>query len=120
MNRPSRATLLLTSSLALAGGAGYLTSQAVGQGNPPTGPTTTINVATGQTGPAGPPGPKGDTGPAGPKGDTGPAGPAGPPGPPGTGTSPGGGFVCPDGFTPGTLVINHPGGQTTIYTCLQS
>ena len=26
--------------------------------------------------------------------------------------------VCPDGYTAGRLVINHPGGQTAIWTCL--
>jgi Collagen triple helix repeat (20 copies) len=87
--------------------------------------TVTINVTNGTPGPAGPPGPKGDTGPAGPpgpKGDPGPAGPPGPqgpPGPPGTGTTPSG-FECPAGYTIGDLVINHPGGQTTILTCLKN
>jgi hypothetical protein len=39
----------------------------------------------------------------------------GPQGPPG----PAGGFQCLDGYSPGILVINHPGGQTKIYTCLE-
>ena len=39
-------------------------------------------------------------------------GPQGPPGPPGT-------FSCPTGFSEGLLVINHPGGQTTIFTCIK-
>jgi len=56
--------------------------------------TVTIDVATG---------PKGDTG------ATGPQGPAGPPG----------GTVCPTGYTDGDLVINHPGGQVTLFTCLK-
>jgi hypothetical protein len=51
------------------------------------------------TGPAGPPGPKGDTG------ATGPAGPAG--------------LDCLTGYNPGILVIDHPGGQTKIYTCIE-
>lgn len=42
---------------------------------------------------------------------TGPQGPAGPPGPAGTST-------CPDGYDAGKLVINHPGGQTAIWTCI--
>lgn len=62
--------------------------------------TVTINVATGPRGPAGPAGPKGDTGPAGPPGKD-------------------GGEKCPDGFSFGDLVINHPGGQTTIFTCIK-
>lgn len=43
---------------------------------------------------------------------TGPTGPTGPAGPAGATT-------CPDGFSPGDLVINHPGGQVTLYTCLK-
>ena len=43
---------------------------------------------------------------------TGPRGPAGPPGPQG--------LACPNGYEAGKLVINHPGGQTAIWTCLQS
>lgn len=26
--------------------------------------------------------------------------------------------ACPTKFSPGDLVINHPGGQTTIFTCI--
>lgn len=123
MKKPTKSVVLLATGLSLAAGSGYLTSQAISAGNPPVGPTTTVNVATGVTGPPGPAGPvgppgpsngvTGPTGPQGPKGDTGPVGPQGPPGT-------GNGFTCPDGFTPGTLVINHPGGQTTIYTCLKA
>jgi hypothetical protein len=57
--------------------------------------TVTINVATGPRGPAGPPGPKGDTGPQGPAG-----------------------LTCPSSYSPGVLVIDHPGGQVRIWTCL--
>jgi hypothetical protein len=68
--------------------------------------TVTIDVATGPQGDPGPPGPPG---PKGDKGDVGPQGPAGPPG----------GLVCPTGFSEGDLVINHPGGQVTLFTCLK-
>lgn len=56
------------------------------------------------------PGVKGDTGEQGPKGDTGERGPVGPPGPAGS--------SCPSGFHGGTVAINTPGGQTTIFACL--
>lgn len=108
--------------------AGGLGAAAIGQTEPPT-KTVTIDVGKGEkgdTGPAGPAGPagpkgakgdKGETGargpagavgPAGPKGDKGDAGPQGPPG----------GVECPTGSVFGKLVINHPGGQTSIYTCI--
>jgi hypothetical protein len=87
-----------------AGGAlGAYAISAGAQGGPAK--TVTIDVATGpkgDTGPTGPPGPKGDPGP---KGETGPRGPAG-------------GVTCPAGYSEGRLVINHPGGQTAIWTCL--
>jgi hypothetical protein len=85
--------VLLGSSLVLASGAGFLTSQAVGVGAQAPAKTVTINVATGPAGPAGP------------------AGPQGPPGPAGT-------TACPTGFSEGELVINHPGGQTLVWTCI--
>jgi len=81
-------------SLVLAGSAGYLTATALGAGKATPAKTVTINVATGPTGPQGPQGP---TGPQGPAGTT----------------------SCPQGFDPGELVINHPGGQTVIWTCLE-
>jgi hypothetical protein len=83
-------------ALLLAAASGYFIAGAA------TGPTrtVTINVATGPRGPEGPPGPKGDTGPQGPQG------------PPGSAN-------CPNNFSPGDLVINHPGGQTTIFTCIK-
>jgi hypothetical protein len=79
-------------------GAGGLTAMAIAQagGAPPPTKTVTINVGTGAQGPPGPPGPKGDTGPQGPAG-----------------------LDCLTGYSPGILVINHPGGQTKIYTCIE-
>jgi|GEM_PF-1540891 len=100
--------------LALAGTAGFLTAASTGVGAAAA-RTVTINVGPrGPAGPAGPQGPKGDTGAKGdqgaqgPKGDTGERGPQGPPG-----------LACPSGFSPGELVINHPGGQTVTWTCLK-
>jgi hypothetical protein len=87
-----RQLLILAAALTLAAGAGYLTSQAVGVGSQTPARTVTINVATG------------------------PQGPAGPQGPPG----PAGSSSCPTGFEAGELVINHPGGQTAIWTCLKT
>lgn len=43
----------------------------------------------------------------GPQGATGPAGPAG-------------GQICLTGFHHGLVVINHPGGQVTIDTCVKN
>jgi hypothetical protein len=86
--------LLLTAGLALAGVSGYFASAAIGQAEEPA-RTVTINVATG---------PQGEPGPPGPPGPRGPAGPAG--------------LECPATYSPGKLVINHPGGQTAIWTCL--
>ena len=123
MKRPSPAALwIFAAALPLAGASGYLTSAALGIGSQ-TDPvrTVTIDVGTGEPGPAGPPGPageRGETGPAGPEGPAGPTGPAGPPGPGG-----GGEGVCtgqPADFkgSPGILVLNTPGGQVRIWTCL--
>src|SRR5215831_4682750 len=117
--------------LVLASAAGVLAAVALGVGTQQT-PSTTVTVdipnagpgPEGPTGPAGPAGPKGDAGdvgppgpvgaigpqgPAGPKGDTGPAGPQGPVG----------GTECNAGFTFGNLVLNAPGGQVTIQTCIK-
>ena len=115
-------TLLMAASIGLAGASGYLASTALSSGSLPIPTkTVTINVATGATGPQGPIGPigpiglKGETGPTGlqgPIGDTGPQGIQGPIGPPGT-------IECPANSTFGELVINHPGGQTTIFTCIK-
>jgi len=85
---------LLIAALALAGSGGFLAATALGTGAQSKAKTVTINVATG---PAGPPGP---------------AGPQGPPGPAGSSS------FCPAGFSPGELIINHPGGQTVTWTCL--
>lgn len=89
-------------AMVLAAGTGYLASQALSAAPQPT-RTVTINVPTAGPGPTGPQGPQG---PQGPKGDPGPEGPAG-------------GVTCPDGFSPGELVVNHSGGHVTLYTCLQ-
>jgi hypothetical protein len=77
--------------------------------------TVTIDVATGPPGPAGPIGPKGEIGPAGIQGEIGPEGPIGPQGPAGVGG------VCagaPPGYSAGILVLNAPGGQVRLWTCL--
>lgn len=107
--------------LTLAGSCGYLTATAFGQESGGPERTVTIDVGTGEQGPVGPPGPagevgaQGEQGPAGERGAQGEQGPVGPAGPPG----PAGGMTCKAGFEPGTLVINTPGGQTTIWTCLE-
>ena len=75
-------------SLMLAGGAGFLVSQALGQQEPSK--TVTVDLKNGEPGPPGPRGPQG----------------------------PPGGTVCPDGYVFGKLVVNHPGGQVTILTCM--
>jgi hypothetical protein len=117
----TKAALIGISSLALAGASGFMAAVAIGQdGNGPE-VTTTINVAEGAQGPIGPPGPKGEQGevgpigPQGPQGERGPIGATGPAGPQG----PAGGLTCKTGFSMGELVINHPGGQVTIWTCLK-
>jgi hypothetical protein len=79
-------------SLVLASVSGFMAAQVIGASSQGTPRTVTINVATGETGPQGP---------------------VGPPGPAGTNT-------CPTGFDPGEVVINHPGGQTIIWTCLKN
>ena len=81
-------TALIAASLLLAGSAGFLTSQAVSQTSPAK--TVTIDLKNGEQGIPGPPGPKGEPG----------------------------GTTCPDGFVFGKLIINHPGGHATIYTCI--
>ena len=86
------APLALGGSLALAGAAGYLASQAFSAAPAPAITTVTVDVATG---------PQGATGPAGPPGTD-------------------GGTICPAGFVAGHLVINAPKGQTTIYTCIKT
>lgn len=109
--------VLLVTSLGLALGAGYLTStQLASSAADAPSRTVTIDVATGPQGERGPPGETGPQGEQGEQGIQGEIGPPGPPGPPGEGGGPCGG--APDGYLPGLLVINHPGGQVTIYTCL--
>lgn len=106
------------STTLIAGSTGALAAQALSSQQAEPVRTVTIDVATGPQGPPGPAGPKGEQGergPAGPQGERGPTGPAGPPGPQG----PAGSLVCPGGFSPGNLVINAPGGQVTLFTCLK-
>jgi Collagen triple helix repeat (20 copies) len=112
----------------LAASTGFLASTTFAQGPNEPLRTVTIDVATGPTGPPGPQGeqgpagergPQGEQGPAGeqgPPGERGPTGEQGPPGPPGPGGGPCGG--APPNYEPGLLVINHPGGQVTIFTCI--
>lgn len=69
--------------------AGGLGAAAISSGSAPA-PTKTVTVNVG----------------------TGPTGPAGPPGPAGS-------VECLSGYSPGILVINAPGGQTKIYTCIE-
>lgn len=91
--------LALAGALVLAGGSGFLAATALGTAAQAT-RTVTIDVATGPQGPPGPPGPQGERGPAGPPG-------------------PAGGTSCPAGFSPADVVVNHPGGQTTLYVCVK-
>jgi len=111
--------------LAFAAAAGFLVATSTGAQAPVR--TVTVNVATGPQGPVGPKGDKGETGAQGPpgpqgeRGPQGPAGPTGPQGPPGTGGGTGDRGVCtgaPPNYDPGFLVINAPGGQAKIWTCL--
>ena len=91
--------LLALSAVLVAATAGFAVALATGATDQLTPQrTVTVNVGTGERGPAGPPGPQGPIGPGG--------------------TVPNG-FECPAGYTIGDLVINHPGGQTTILTCLK-
>lgn len=96
--------LMLTGGLAFTATGGFLAAQALSQGGPIR--TETITIRNGEPGPAGPAGP---AGPPGPRGEQGERGEQGPPG----------GMTCPDGFVQGRLIINHPGGQVTIFTCLE-
>jgi Collagen triple helix repeat (20 copies) len=111
MSRNLKMAMLITSGSLLAASAGVLTAVQVAQGQT-SGPTrtVTVNVGTGEQGPAGPPGETGPRGPAGPPGATGPQGIPGSDGEPCSG--------APSGYTPGILVLNAPGGQVRLYTCL--
>lgn len=121
-------TFLGTTSTVCVVAAGVLAGFALSAGSvqEPT-KTVTIDVATG---PQGTPGPKGDQGERGPvgaagakgekgergeKGEKGEIGIAGPPGPKGDP----GDFSCIKGYSPGILVLNAPGGQVRLYTCLE-
>lgn len=122
---PSLPVVAAGVALVLAGASGFLTAQALGVGVLE-GETVTIDVATGPKGDTGPAGPPGEIGPKGEKGDKGEIGPVGPAGPKGDVGPQGpqgekgdtGGMNCPSGFNAGALVINHPGGQVTLWTCL--
>lgn len=114
MRRPSLAAAVLGGTLALAGVSGFFTAKAFGVGEATAVRTVTVNVGRGEQGPPGPPGPRGPQGPAGvgqvgPKGEQGDRGPAGP-----------AGLECPAGYEAGVLILNAPGGQTTIWTCLKA
>lgn len=100
MGKSPKIAALIASGTLLAGGAGVLGAYAISAASGPPTATTTVNVGQGATGPAGPPGP---------------AGPAGPQGDPGSG----GAETCPTGSTFKAVVLNAPGGQTEIWTCVK-
>lgn len=103
-------------ALALAGTSGFFTALATGAGSAVQVRTVTVNV--GQRGPQGPPGPQGpqgERGPAGEQGARGQPGPQGEPGPRGPA-----GLQCPSGYEAGVLIINAPGGQTNLWTCIKT
>jgi len=111
--------ILAGASLVLAGVSGFTAATVFAQDSTPR--TVTVDVGTGEQGPPGPAGPagsgSGEQGPAGPAGPPGPQGERGPAGPPGSSS----GDICagaPPAYEPGFLVINAPGGQTKIWTCL--
>jgi|SRR5262245_13676074 len=98
MKKASASSIAAVAGAGLFLAAGGFAAAALTQAAPPAPTkTVTIDVATGPTGPSGPAGPKGDTGPEGPAGGT----------------------DCPNGFSFGDLVINHPGGQVIIFTCIK-
>jgi len=123
--------ILMILGLVMAASAGILGAAQFAQAQDEPTRTVTVNITPGPPGPPGPSGEKGAkgdqgipgeiglTGPQGLKGDQGPPGAKGDPGPagpPGTG-----GGVCggaPTGYAPGILVLNAPGGQVKIWTCL--
>jgi hypothetical protein len=112
----------------MAAGSGALAAHAIAEATSAPIRTVTVDVGTGEQGPPGPAGPKGEPGPQGAQGEQGVPGPIGVQGPPGSTGPPGppgadgaDGSPCsgaPAGYTPGILVLNTPGGQTRIYTCL--
>jgi hypothetical protein len=117
--------LLVIAGSSMALGSGLLAATALSQASSEPTKTVTISLGNGLKGKRGPAGPKGERGLEGPKGDIGPRGEPGPPGPKGDigpagppGTS--SGFTsCPNGYKASDLVINHPGGQVTLLTCLK-
>lgn len=111
----TKAALLSVLSLVMAGSAGFLVAAELGRGQGEPTRTVTIDIATGPQGPPGPKGEKGDQGERGEQGERGPQGEVGPVGPPG----PAGTSECPSGFSFGNLVLNAPGGQVTLFTCLK-
>lgn len=82
-----------------------MANAALSQDNTPT-KTVTIDLKNGLPGLPGPIGPEGPKGAKGDKGEPGPQGPAG-------------GVRCITGYTLADLIINHPGGQVTILTCVK-
>lgn len=109
---PSKAVLFLAVGLVLAGSSGLLGAHALMAAGVLDTKTITIHLT------AGPPGPKGERGPVGPQGPQGERGLVGAQGPQGE-RGPAG-MECPVGFIAGYLVINHPGGQVTVFTCLKN
>lgn len=111
--------LLLAGALVTTSAGGYFTSQALSQTD--SGKVVTIDVGKGEKGDPGPPGPPGPRGEKGDQGERGIAGPIGAAGPKGDKGEPGppGAVICPAGFVWGRLIINHPGGQVTIFTCIE-
>jgi len=86
--------LPLVIAIALAAGSGFLVAKAVGGSSQTPVKTVTVDVGTGA------------------QGVQGPQGVPGPPGPPGE-------FSCIAGYVPGILLINAPGGQVRVYTCVE-
>jgi len=106
--RTNAPTIGVLGALALAAAAGALAAVALGANTQGPAKTITISVENGATGPSGPAGPIGEQGPPGPTGPTGTPG-AGPPGE----------LNCADGYEPGRLVINSPGGHAAMWVCLE-
>ena len=109
-------TIVAGCALVLAGASGFFTALATGAGESVQQRTVTVNV--GQRGPQGPPGPQGERGPQGPRGEQGEQGPRGPQGEQGP-RGPAG-LQCPATYEAGVLIINAPGGQTNLWTCIKS
>lgn len=84
--------ILLAGGLVFTGAGGFMAATALSQTDEV--PTREITIENGERGPAGPPGPQGEKGEPG-------------------------GTTCPEGYVFGRLIINHPGGQEVIFTCLE-